>query len=129
MIGFSSSPRYVEHDTGRHHPERPDRIRAIHRAVRAAGMVASPDPFREFALDLGSMPDAGVKLLEIEPTPADEQSIRLVHPQHYIDRVRHVCSVGGVLDQGDTPVGPASFETARLALGGLLNCCDAVMRG
>jgi acetoin utilization deacetylase AcuC-like enzyme len=129
MIGFSSSPRYVEHDTGPHHPERPDRIRTIHRAVRAAGMIDSPDPFPDFQLDLGPMRDAGVRLIEIAPTPADEKWLRLVHPQHYVDRVRHVCSIGGVLDQGDTPVGPASYDTALLALGGLLNCCDAVMRG
>src|SRR5688572_1808514 len=129
MIGFSSSPRYIEHDTGRHHPERPDRIRAIHRAVRAAGMVTSPDPFPDFTLDLGTMPDAGIRMVDIAPAPADENWIRLVHPQHYVDRVRHVCSVGGVLDQGDTPVGPASYGAALLALGGLLNSCDAVMRG
>src|SRR6185295_2292902 len=41
---FVSSPRFVEHDTGPHHPERADRIRAIHRAVREAKMIQSPDP-------------------------------------------------------------------------------------
>ena len=34
MVGFCTSPRFVEHDTGPHHPERPDRIRAIFQAVR-----------------------------------------------------------------------------------------------
>src|SRR5947208_13381364 len=52
-VGFSSSPRFVEHVTGPHHPERPDRIRAIHRAVREAGLIDSPDPFPEFQIDLG----------------------------------------------------------------------------
>ena len=28
-MGFSSSPHFVDHLTGPHHPERPDRIRAI----------------------------------------------------------------------------------------------------
>src|SRR5438874_8626434 len=53
LVGFSSSPRFVEHETGPHHPERPDRIRAIHRAVREAGLIDSPDPFPEFQIDLG----------------------------------------------------------------------------
>src|SRR5436190_8607450 len=53
LLGFSSSPRFVEHATGPHHPERPDRIRAIHRAVREAGLIDSPDPFPEFEIDLG----------------------------------------------------------------------------
>ena len=47
-VGFCSSPRFVEHVTGPHHPERPDRIRAIHRAVREAGLIDSPDPFPDF---------------------------------------------------------------------------------
>ena len=34
-------------------------------------------------------------------TLADEKWLLLVHPQKHIDRVRHVCEIGGgVLDQG-----------------------------
>ena len=55
MVGFCSDPRFVGHDMGPHHPERPDRIRAVHRAVRLAGMIDSPDPFPDFALDLGRL--------------------------------------------------------------------------
>jgi acetoin utilization deacetylase AcuC-like enzyme len=129
-VGFCSSPRFVEHLTGPHHPERPDRIRAIHRAVQAAGLIDSPDPFPEFRIDLGPLPPSGVKLIELEePAPLDEQWIRLVHDQKYIDRVRRVCTAGGVLDQGDTPVCPASFDLARMSAGGVVQCCDAVMSG
>src|SRR5205814_1243693 len=122
MTGFSSSPLFVQHDTGPHHPERPDRIRAIHRAVREAGLIDSPDPFPEFEIDFGLLsptPSPGTPgegrgegsvatatdphawknplpdyperrqrrtLVELEPQPADEKWIRLVHPQNYIDR-------------------------------------------
>ena len=128
MIAFSSSPRFVEHDTGPHHPERPDRIRAIHRAVREAGLIDSPDPFPEFQIDLGLKPTNAPKLMEFTPAPADEKWIRLVHPQQYIDRIRQVClGGGGVLDLGDTPVCPASFEIALLSLGSAIGCVDAVM--
>src|SRR2546423_14335303 len=95
LLGFSSSPRFVEHETGPHHPERPDRIRAIHRAVREAGLIDSPDLFPEFEIDLGlraptpSLSTLGegrgeglraAGLVELVPERADEKWIRLVHP-------------------------------------------------
>ena len=52
MIGFCSSPRFVDHTTGPHHPERPDRIRAVWRAVREAGLLDLPDPWPDFRIDL-----------------------------------------------------------------------------
>lgn len=94
-------------------------------------MIDSPNPFPDFSLEFGPFPPNGPKLLELpEPIPADEQWIRAVHSRQYIDRIRDVCaSGGGILDDGDTPVGPESFEIARLAVGALLGCCDAVVSG
>src|SRR3954468_8276734 len=130
MIAFSSSPRFVEHLTGPHHPERPDRIRAIHRAVRQAGLIDSPDPFPDFEIDLALPRQSAIKLRELTPQPADPKWLSLVHTPAHIEKVRHVCAIGGgILDQGDTPVGPNSYEIALLALGSALGCCDAVMRG
>src|SRR5687768_6224128 len=103
MVAFSSSPHFVEHLTGPHHPERPDRIRAIHRAVRAAGMISSPDPFPDFELDLGAIDGRGIKLVELTPTRAQEKWVLAVHPKEYLHHIERVCELGGgVLDQGDT---------------------------
>jgi acetoin utilization deacetylase AcuC-like enzyme len=129
MIGFSTSARFVEHDTGPNHPERPDRIRAISRAVREAGLVNSPDPFPDFMIDLGPLPRAEQPLLELTPQPADEATLRLVHTPQHIERVRNICQTGGVLDSGDTPVGPSSYEIALLSAGSGITAADAVMRG
>ncbi len=131
MTGFISSTRFVDHVTGAYHPERPDRIRAIALAVRKAGLIDSPNPFADFSLDFGSFAPVQTKLTDLgEPIPADEKWIRLVHPQAHIDRIRHVCDIGGgVLDQGDTVVSQASFDVARLGVGALLQSCDAVMDG
>src|SRR6185436_9935827 len=63
------------------------------------------------------------------PRPVDEQWLLPIHNAAYIERIRHVSDLGGVLDQGDTPVHKGSYETALLAAGGLLQCCDAVMDG
>jgi acetoin utilization deacetylase AcuC-like enzyme len=127
-VGFCSSPQFVQHQTGAHHPERADRIRAIHRAIRAAGMIDSPDPFPDFSLDLGAIDGRGVKLTELTPRPAEAKWALAVHSEEHLYRVRHVCELGGgVLDQGDTPVGPESFHVGLLSLGSLLMCVDAVM--
>ncbi len=121
----------MEHPTGPHHPERPDRLRAIAAAVRAAGLVDSPNPFPEFAIDLGPLPQAATKMLELpEPPVAEERWLAEVHTPSHINRVKHICELGGgALDLGDTVVGPQSFEIARRAVGAALSCCDAVMSG
>jgi acetoin utilization deacetylase AcuC-like enzyme len=130
MLAISTSPRFVEHVTGPHHPERPDRIRAICKALRDAALVDSPNPFPEFTCDLQLKPVGGDKLLELTPQPAGERWLQTVHTPQMIERIKHVCSLGGgVLDQGDTPVGANGYEMALLSLGSLLGSCDAVIEG
>jgi acetoin utilization deacetylase AcuC-like enzyme len=128
MTAFVSSPRFVDHETGPYHPERPDRIRAIHRAVREAKLIDSPDPFPAFKLDLGALDGRGIKLDELSPTPADEKWLSLVHTPQHIEHIRRICSLGGgVVDQSDTPVGANGFEMGLLSLGSALTACDFVM--
>jgi acetoin utilization deacetylase AcuC-like enzyme len=133
MVGFVSSPRFVEHDTGPHHPERADRIRAIYRAVIEAGLLEIDDPFPEFTLALPLTPSQSAgrgKLTPIDPIPADEAWLLLCHTQEHVDRIKHICALGGgVVDQGDTHVGRNGHEIALLSLGATLRACDAVMRG
>jgi acetoin utilization deacetylase AcuC-like enzyme len=128
MVGYCSSPEFVEHLTGASHPERPDRIRVIAHAVRQAGLIDSPNPFPEFSPGFHINPVGGEKLIELTPRLADEATIRLVHSQKHIDAIRHVCDGGGgVLDSGDTVVSPRSFELGLLSCGAVLTCCDAVI--
>jgi acetoin utilization deacetylase AcuC-like enzyme len=129
MVGFFSSPRFVEHVTGPYHPERPDRIRAIHRAVRDAGLIDSPDPFPDFEIDLGIPKQHAIKLAEFASEPAPLEAILAVHPQSLIDSVAHFSRMNGVLDQGDTPVCPASYEIGLLSAGSALGACEAVVGG
>ena len=130
MTGFCSSPRFVEHQTSATHPERPDRIRAIAAAVRGAGLIDSANPFPAFHLDLGSMDQAREKMMELEPKVAGEKWLQTLHPAEHIERIREICAAGGgILDEGDTPVGQKSFEIALLAVGAALECCDAVVGG
>jgi acetoin utilization deacetylase AcuC-like enzyme len=91
-------------------------------------LIRSSDPFPEFRLDLGIAPLDELEVIEIEPSPAEEHLLTLVHTPEHVGRVKRVCDVGGgVLDLGDTPVCPASFEIAMLSLGSAIAACDAVM--
>src|SRR4051812_28592634 len=93
-------------------------------------MIDSPDPFPDFQIDLGALDGGGVKLLELTPRHAEHQWVRTVHSEEHIRHVHHVCEIGGgILDQGDTPVGRDSCDVALLSLGSLLTCCDAVADG
>jgi acetoin utilization deacetylase AcuC-like enzyme len=129
-LAFCIDGRFTEHDTGPTHPERPDRIRAIATAVRQAGLVTSSNPFADHSQDFQLRPLLGEPLLEIAAAPADPRWLESVHTSRHIQHVRHTCQRGGgVLDQADTPVGPKSYEIALLAVGAVLNCCDAVIGG
>jgi acetoin utilization deacetylase AcuC-like enzyme len=93
-------------------------------------MVSSPDPFPQFQLDLGAIDGRGIKLAELAFQSADPRWLRTVHTERHIEWVRHVCQLGGgVLDQGDTRVGPHSDDIAMLGLGAVLRAVDAVMAG
>jgi acetoin utilization deacetylase AcuC-like enzyme len=128
VVGFASSPRFVEHDTGPHHPERPDRIRAIYRAMIESGLLDIDDPFPDFPLKIGLKPLDRPKLKYLQPAPADESLLLLCHDPRHVERIKHVCSIGGgILDSGDTPVGPDGHEIALLSLGSAIRAADAVM--
>lgn len=94
-----------------------------------AGLIDSPDPFPEFEIDLGIKKQDAVKLKELAPKPAELQQILAVHPRSLIDLIQHRCAMGGgVLDQGDTPVSPESYEIALLSASSAIRACDAVMK-
>ncbi len=129
MLGFCTSARFFDHQTGPHHPERPDRIRAIFAAVREAGLIESPNPLPDQNLRFDLHGTTSPKLIELRPRCAGVPDLLLVHPQRHIDRVRQRSDTGGLLDNGDTVVGKESYDIALLAVGACLTCVDAVMNG
>lgn len=73
--------------------------------------------------------DLAPHLHAVRPKPAADDVIRLVHPQSHIDHIASVCASGGG-DSGElTPVGRASLDIARLAVGGVVAAFDKVMKG
>lgn len=73
--------------------------------------------------------DLAPQLMAVRPKPVGDDILRLVHPQSHIDHIARVCESGGG-DSGQlTPVGRASLDIARLAVGGVLAGVDKVMTG
>jgi acetoin utilization deacetylase AcuC-like enzyme len=107
--GFVSHPLCLEHDPGRGHPERSDRLRAIEARLAASGL----------AQELERLEARAASLVELEH----------VHASAHIERVRALCARGGGRLDGDTGAAPASFEAARRAAGGVLEASERVLCG
>jgi acetoin utilization deacetylase AcuC-like enzyme len=128
MVGFASHLDCLQHDTGPSHPERPARLMAIHRALRLAGLLDTPDPFPDFKIDL-LIEKQSQKLLELPSEPASESLPLLCHSPAVVERAKKYSALSAVLDGGDTPTCPASLRAALLSLGGAIACTEAVMSG
>jgi acetoin utilization deacetylase AcuC-like enzyme len=101
-------PRFREHDPGRGHPERPDRIAVLEDL-------------------LGSW--TGPTLERIEPRLAEPDEIRAVHTENLFERIRETDGVERSRLDADTSTSARSYEIALLAAGGLLQVVDAVAQG
>jgi acetoin utilization deacetylase AcuC-like enzyme len=104
-----SHPACLEHNMGEGHPERPDRVRAIERALES-------EAFQTLARDVAPL--------------ADDSSIARVHPHTYIEAIREAAPSHGrvALDQ-DTSMSPGTLEAALRAAGGAVFAVDEVMSG
>ncbi len=106
--GVVIDPRYGDHDAGRGHPERPARIAAL---LELLGGKTRPG------------------LRRLEPRSASVADLALIHDAAYIDRVAATAGESFHVFDPDTSTSPHSWDTARLAAGGVLALLDAVMAG
>ncbi len=99
----------IEHDPGAHHPERPDRLRAVLRAL-------DTEEFQR--LDRREAPRAAI------------DQIARVHDRDYVRAVLDaIPSEGRRALDGDTHVSPGSGEAALRAAGAACAAVDAVVAG
>jgi acetoin utilization deacetylase AcuC-like enzyme len=105
--GVLCDRRFMDHDMGAGHVESPARIEVLARMLDED----PPVPFRR-----------------IEPRPATDDDLALIHERGYIDLVRSTEGKIVPMD-GDTTAGPLTWATARLAAGGSLECLDRIMDG
>jgi acetoin utilization deacetylase AcuC-like enzyme len=109
-VAVFTHPAALEHDTGEFHPECPDRVRYVLRALEGA--------------------DFSTLLREIAPE-APAAALKAAHTAEHVDRIFAMRPEPGAMIpiDGDTVVSHGSLEAARRAAGGAMAAVDAVMEG
>ncbi len=108
--GYVWAERYLLHDPGSWHPERPDRLRAIQTALTESGV-----------LEL---------LVRLRPDYAPLEWVERLHDPEYIRRFKEACEQGKqILDTPDCGICRDSYMTALLAVGGVMLAVEKVMNG
>src|SRR5436305_13032823 len=94
---FASHPRFLDHEAGHGHPERPARLEAVLLGARQH--------------------DVADALVPLEPRPATRAELELVHPAKYLDAMARFCASGGGRIDADTAATTAAWAAAVLAPG------------
>lgn len=113
MLPVIYSDEFLDHKTGKYHPEKPERLIAIANALKAA-TFADQITWRS-------------------PTPASEQpslmfSLVKAHSPAYIKKLWQIASSGGGPLDGDTSVSPRSYDVALLAVSAWLDGVEVVLK-
>jgi acetoin utilization deacetylase AcuC-like enzyme len=101
-----ADPRYRDHRGPSGHPECPDRLAAVQRAI---------DARRD-------------RLEHLEPREAQPEEILRVHSRDHLDRVAEAARRAPCHLDPDTFVSPESFAVARLASGGTIDLARTTPR-
>lgn len=108
MLPVIYSEEFLKHDTGRFHPERPERLIAIVDAIKAA-------PWAD-------------QIEWLLPTPVETRRVmplvQKIHAQAYIETVEQIATSGGGMLNADTPISGRSYELAMLAVSAWLDGVD-----
>ena len=108
--GFLYDERYLRHDTGSNHPESPERLKAIYQGIKDADLLP--------------------ELTLIHARRAELKWIETIHSKNYIKRFEAACHSGNsTFDYPDNQICTETFETALLAVGGILDAVRLVMTG
>jgi acetoin utilization deacetylase AcuC-like enzyme len=107
-VGLYDDPVFRRHDSGIGHPERPERLDALRRGLREAGLED--------------------RLRIVTPREATSAELLRVHTE---DHVARVAATRGrtVRFDPDTQAGPSSCEAALLAAGAVVDAVDRVLDG
>jgi len=112
MLPVIYTDEFLDHETGRYHPERPERLTAIINALKASKLAD-----------------------EIEwqlPTPTPQRPTLLsvlekAHTHSYISKVQLIAADGGGYLDGDTLISPRSYDVALLAVSAWLDGVEVVL--
>jgi acetoin utilization deacetylase AcuC-like enzyme len=107
-IGLHDDPVFGEHEAGAGHPERPERVEAVRRGLRAGGLERD--------------------LVRLRPRAATPQELVRVHSPAHVDRLEAVAGRHVRFD-ADTTAGPRSHAAALAASGAVVDAVERVLDG
>jgi acetoin utilization deacetylase AcuC-like enzyme len=112
MLSVIYSDEFLDHKTGRYHPEKPERLTVIVNALKSAAFAE--------------------KITWLTPTPASARpslipTLLKAHDPAYINKVKEIATSGGGYLDGDTPVSSRSYDVALLAVSAWLDGVNTVL--
>ena len=106
-VAIVEDPRFATHHSLEPHPERPDRLAAVGRAIA----------------------ERRDRLTAIAARPADEEEILAIHPASHLRRIAAAARMAPARLDPDTYVSQESFDVALLAAGASIDAARAVAEG
>ena len=122
MLGYVYSPRVLAHDPP------PATVQIAGRDFVLGAADVAQALLTAQAHELVERSALGGTLSRITPSPAPDEALLAVHTAEYLDRLRVACA-GGPWDGEYAPVSAATWDAARLTVGGVLAAVDAVLEG
>jgi acetoin utilization deacetylase AcuC-like enzyme len=107
--GIVKDERYLDHAANVYHPESQQRLEVIYKMLQE--------------------PEMKGKFKEIRPRAAAREELQLIHGPRYIQLVASTADRDYTMLDPDTYACMKSYETARLAAGGVLAAVDEVLEG
>lgn len=109
MFALVHHQDYLLHRPPDYHPESPERLRWIEEGLKEAGLWE--------------------RALHLEPRPASEEELSLVHTSEHINYVASAWREGRRWLDPDTYICSHSYDVAKLAVGGVFRAVDEVCSG
>jgi len=109
VTGIVWDPVYLEHETDAGHPDHPRRLRCLYDCLQT-----SPTSSR---------------FITVEPEPASDREILLVHSPAYLKKVKATAGKGAAALSADTFTCDRSFDVAAMAVGGVIKAIRKVLDG
>lgn len=105
-VAYITDEIYLEHDTGAMHPESPQRLRSINKAI---------EPLSD-------------SLIFKTPLKVSGRILELVHTPEHIEKIENTSHYGGSIDS-DTICSQASYDAACMAVGAGVVALDGIQSG
>ena len=121
--GWVFSEHYLWHDTGTYN------LLTMPSLTVQPGEHAENEATKRRFVNLMEVSSLSEFLVRIKPRVATEEELLLVHSHAHLKHLKDLCASGGGEAGSATPIGPASYHIARLAVGGVIAGVDSVLQG